>query len=339
MNHKVWTLTAGDLHSRDEILVKSVLQVSASRLTSAWRYAKGADCDVVFHEPGTPADVGSNGSGDTSEAIFITLEREPRVAKFSRNTLHWPMRVSEFVDLLNHFSTQSERHLAPSLLAVQAPKETTRTRQSPLVLALWDLTQPTAGQLANVALVLGGTTIYVDLKRRTYRCKDELNPDAIGALTRLSVAPSVSTISAEDWVEIESRHQAQPLDVLLWNCGTHGPASQLLPCMQGANAFALRQWPDLGRVGGKSEYIALSARLMRRAYTVAELTRDTSFNVVEIHAFINACAFCALITKKQVEPSGPAQVAVAAAPSGRWASVFRVLRSALGIGEADRGSA
>jgi len=335
VTNKVWTLTTCGLPLRDEILVKSVLRVSASRLTSAWRYVDGTDCDVALCEPGTPIGTDSGRAENTRGPIVITLKREPRAANPSLATLQWPMRVSELFDLLNYFSARDERQLTSGSPVIETVDEAAKTAQSSLVLALWELTQPNSGQPAYAALELGGTTIYVNVKQRTYRSRNELNPNAIGALTRLSMAPSVSKISAEDWSEIDRGYQTQPLDALLWNCGTHGPASKLLPWLNGANAFALRQWPDFGRMGGKSAYIALSARLMRRAYTVPQLCRDASLNVVQVHAFVNACALCGLI-KEQVGTSEPPPVA--AAQPGRWSSVFRVVRSALGIGEVGRGS-
>lgn len=337
MTNRTRTLTACGLALRDEILVKSVLQVTASRLSSAWRYVDGFDCDVALREPGTAVGADGGRSANTRAPIFVTLKRGARTSSSSLTTLHWPLRVSELVDLLNHFSAPDGRRLASNSPTLETVGEAAKTVHSPLVSALWALTQGTSGQFAYAALALGGTTIFIDLTRRIFRSKNELSPDAIGALARLTMAPCVNKISAEDWNVIDSGFQTQPLDALLWSCGMHGPASGLLPWLQGANAFALRQWPDLGRVGGKSAYVGLSARLMQRAYTVAELSRDTSLNVIEIHAFINACALCGLINKNRVETSEPRPVA--AAPSGRWASIFRAVRSALGIGEGDSGSA
>lgn len=333
------TLTTIGLSIRDEMRVKSMLQLVEGKTAATWSYSEETGADLAICEPDSAlARAVIRQSTQRGRPRCVSLVRQGATAPGDTQTVYAPLRVSDFISLLDE--TRATPGVDPSLTTQQlvaAAHAEAAAQNEGFVLAhaLRDIVAK--GDRRTHLITRGNISIYVQPAQATVLATKDLSPALISELAQASDGLQSIELSAGETLPDESELRRHSLQYLLWNCGLLGPTSDVLPWLPRVARFRLQRWPDFGRLGHQTWQVRLTSILMNNAYTPQQMTGIASQPIANIRGFLNACALCGLLSHEALAPeleSEPEHAELPATkPTGRWSSILRSIRSALQIGD------
>lgn len=317
-------LTTVGLPLRDDLLIRSLIQVVGTKTVDDWTFYDGFEADVALCNPNSNlAGVAlRRAAGQSTALTCVSVVHDGEDSLPGTKVLHAPIKSTEFIALLNDISHSSGRI---GHAAMPAAAEATDERS--VANALHDLMQTKSPDLHAVECA-SATLFIVPASRMLYAAA----PLAEAELkqwfgTRPLRIDRMDEQSARRLVgDIESRRD---LDGLLWRIGLEGNDDALLNGLSEGAKFHLKRWPDFGRLAHQAFHFRMAALLSRGAYTVEELAAASNHSPAEARAFVNACAMCDLIRTEAAAADPPR--AAQPKPQRRYSSILSSIRSALGL--------
>ena len=299
---------------RDDVLLHTLMQVIRTRTMDAWSLHGGLEADVVLCNPdSTLAGVALRRVG---EAACISVIHEGQEPLPGTRTLRAPIKSNELIALLN-----DTPHANPRSRSME-PAETEVSEQD-ILEALHGLMQgkspvPHAVESRAGVLLLTPST-------RTLH--------APAALTEADVLPWLQAgrvrVRQIDQAALEQTSN-HPIDNLLWMIGLLRTERPLLQGLPENGKFKLKRWPDFGRLAHEACHFRMAALLSRNEHTVEQVADASGRPVGDVHAFINACALCDLLSM-----DSPATIIAPPKRPSRerrnYTSILKTIRSALGL--------
>jgi len=314
-------LTTVGLPLRDELLIKSLIQVIGTKTVDDWTFYEGFEADVALCNPNSNlAGVALRRAGQSAAPTCVSVVHDGDDSLPGTKVLHAPIKSSEFIALLNDISRSTD-HIRRDA----APAAAEAADSCSVADTLHELMQAKSPALH--AVNCGAKTVFiVPASRSLY---------AAAPLTQTDLAQwsSARTLRIDRMDEQSARRLAghtesrRDLDALLWRIGLEGSDGVLLRSLPQGAKFSLKHWPDFGRLAHEAFHFRMAALLSRGACTIEQLAAASNHTSWEARAFVNACAMCdlILIDAAAVEP------ARAAAPQRRYSSILKTIRSALGL--------
>lgn len=316
-------LTTVGLPLRDELLIRSLVQVIGTKTVDEWTFQESFDADVALCNPNSNlSGVALRRAEQSGAMTCVSVVHDGDAPLPGTRVLHAPIKSTEFITLLNDISHSvgQVRHAEPEHAAethdghslAEALHDLMRTKSAdihaverpgaaifvaPAARALYALALPTEAQMQEW---LGARDVRV-------RRVDELTARRIAGNS-------------------EDRHD---LDALLWRVGLEGTAGAPLHGLPAGATFKLKRWPDFGRLKHQAFHFRMAALLSRGAYTIEALAAASGHDRGETCAFVNACAMCDLLlvdAPAAAEPPRPAPRV-----QRRYSAILSSIRSALGL--------
>lgn len=333
---RVMTLTTLGLSLRDETLVKSLLSVVAAQTRAEWRYVDEIDADLALCDPASPfMRMGIHRFEREGRPLCVALGgHHDAPGAVPLRSIRAPLRVREFMDLLDATSDPERALPAPASASASSSAAGPEARSETLVETLRACAAATraAEQPSAWRIGIGGHRVDVLFPEGRYVASaPELTVDA---LVDLALSFRVETVVRLDRTETQASHPAiaaRSLDLLYWRIGLRMPPEPGAPWLGDGVALRLSRWPDFGHLGGNRGHLALAALMTRTAWRPADLIETSGQSRQELHAFLGACALCGLLLVDKVVPdAAPPQ-----APARRLgvSGLFRSLRNALRMGD------
>jgi hypothetical protein len=333
------TLTTIGLSIRDEMRVKSMLQLVEGKTAASWTYTEEAVADLAICEPESAlARALIRQATQRGRPRCVSLVRQGVAAPEDTQTVYAPLRVSDFISMLD--ATLAAQGVDTSLttqqlLAAAQVEATAQNEGFLLAHALRDIVAKD-GQRTHL-IRRGDVSIYVQPAQATVLANKDLSPELIAELAQASSALEVRDLGVIDSPPAEGELRRHSLQYLLWNCGQLGTTTDLLPWLPRMARFRLQRWPDFGRLGHKTWQVRLTSILMNNAYTPQQMTNLAAQPLANIRGFLNACALCGLLTHESLASelaTDPAHAVTSEAkPTSRWSGLLRSIRNALHIGD------
>ncbi|WP_300621732.1 hypothetical protein [Dokdonella sp.] len=285
----------------------SMLKILEGRSSASWRTAPIGAADVLIAPAGCQPDVIADWSGRGRPVVLIADDRcEHPPSPF---VLRPPLRVMPLLCVLD-------------LLAEQLSAPPTRERESQ---AGW------AAAESIRSLTEGGTggwhVARTSCGQEIWAC-DGYAHAAASAFDRLRGGSLLMTRFAVAAGTPPAGLASMPLQDLGWFVGLHGPTG-LAPWLSQNVNYALRRWPDFGRLGATPGVIELSAVATARPRTPADLVSLSRGGADAVHRFLAAASLAGLLAVRQPEAAPPP----AATPPrwGAWTRLVGDLRRHLGL--------
>jgi hypothetical protein len=337
MTARQLTLTTIGLSIRDEMRVKSMLQLVEGKTAATWTYSEEPAADLAICEPESAlARAVMRQAIERGRPRCVSLVRQGGTAPEDTQAVYAPLRVSDFISMLD--ATLAAQDVDPSLTTqelVAASRAEAVAQNEGFVLAhvLRDIIAKD-NQRTHL-ITRGDVSIYVQPSQATVLASKDLSPEVIAELAQTSGAIEVRELGSNDSVPAAGELRRHSLQYLLWNCGQLGTTTDLLPWLPRMARFRLQRWPDFGRLGHKTWQVRLTSILMNNAYTAQQMTHLAAQPIANIRGFLNACALCGLLTHESlaIEAEPAAAAAPLAKPASRWSGILRSIRNALHIGD------
>jgi hypothetical protein len=334
-------ITAVGLGLRDELLLKSMLRIVNGNTRDRWQYRDDLKADVALCSPQTASKLALHKSEGRSSALrCIPLLREQDRPPAGTPALRAPFRAMELRRLLDEVSSMltARRTLAAATTSPATQSATVSTLQPfkpfRFGLALNKLIERASREMHRIEA--GSVILHVIPAARALLLSAPLDEESLGIVLGPRTDVRIRLVDeAEAQRVIADGAKPQTIDWLLWRAGLDGPTDQLLPGLPANGEFALKRWPDFGRLKHKQSHFLMAGLLTRIPHSVDALALASSQPVSEVCAFINACALCDLIEVRDAgEKKSPAgsQATPAAPRTTRYGSVFQSIRNALRFG-------
>ncbi len=332
---RVMTLTVLGLSLRDEILVKSLLNVVGGSTQAQWRFIDEIDADVALCDPTSPlARIAAQKSQLSGRPCCVALLYDQALTHTLPHTIRAPLRVGELVAMLDKLSGSSA--IVQSAVAPIAPLIGSGIQISPLPLAEAVRQLMAANDAAKPdsawRMSIGSVSMDFLLPECRYAVRDELlTVDALADLALNAAVESMARLDSEETAALHALPMTatKPINPLLWRMGLTMAPDLAMPWFEANVGLRLKRWPDFGQFGAHRAHLALAAQLTRTTWRIDDLIDASGFADAEVRPFINACGLCGLMTMEPVAPQ------VATPPPSRRLGVsglFRSLRSALRMG-------
>ncbi len=338
-------LTSVGLPIRKELLVKSFLQIVGARTIDSWSFCDGIDAHVAICDSASALTAVvrkfSQGKG-LPYCVDLVSDSDEAVGD-KAYALRDPIRVTELIELLNTISAK---------LDLDGRDDHNGHTGKPDAGAIAHNDRPTAAHSASASFGLvvhqligeasrevhtveaGGVTLHVIPAARALLSKDALDEQFMPLLLKSSYV-RVSKLGEERAQRLIAEGATpRPIDGLLWRAGLEGAHSRQHSALTDNAKFALRRWPDFGRLKHDSGHVRMAAHLVRTAYGIDQLAAATGQSIDQARAFINACALCDLIDIRAPAPTPIVAIPQVAAAATGWGGIFKSIRSALGLGGA-----
>jgi len=339
MTGRQLTLTTIGLSIRDEMRVKSMLQLVEGKTAATWTYVDEAAADLAICEPeSTLARAVIRQATQRGRPRCVSLVRQGVTPPEDTESVTAPLRVSDFISMLDA-TLASAQDIDTSLTTqelVAAAQAEAVAQNEGFVLA-HTLREIVAKDSQRTHLIRrGDLLVYVLPSQSTVFANQDLSPELISQLAQASSALDVTELKPDEALP-EGELRRHSLQYLLWNCGQLGTTTDLLPWLPRMARFRLHRWPDFGRLGHKTWQVRLTSILINNAYTLQQMTNIAAQPVANIRGFLNACSLCGLLTHEALasevlaESTQPAEPA--AKPTSRWSGLLRSIRNALHIGD------
>ena len=338
MTGRQLTLTTIGLSIRDEMRVKSMLQLVEGKTVATWTYVEEAAADLAICEPeSTLARAVMRQATQRGRPRCVSLVRQGVTPPQDAESVSAPLRVSDFISMLDATLASAgdvDTSLTTQELVAAAQAEAVAQNEGfVLAHALRDIV---AKESQRTHLIKrGDLLIYLLPSQATVFANQDLSPELISELAHTSSALDVTELKPDEALP-EGELRRHSLQYLLWNCGQLGTTTDLLPWLPRMARFRLHRWPDFGRLGHKTWQVRLTSILINNAYTLQQMTNIAGQPVANIRGFLNACSLCGLLTHEALatEVSESAQpTEPAAEPTSRWSDILRSIRNALHIGD------
>lgn len=333
-------ITTVGLDLRDELLLKSLLRIANEETQDKWQFRDDMRADVALCAPASASSIPVDKVGDGSappRCIWVLRDGERKPAGTA--SLSAPFRVAELRHLLDEVSNLLRLKRTSGTPISAPPSFAGSSNVSPLHpfkpfrfgLALNKLMERASREVHR--LEVGRIVLHVIPAARALLLTEPLDEGAVGILLEPRVDVRISRVDEKEAQRLISEGaKPQTIDWLLWRAGLDGPGNQLLPGLSEHSQFALKRWPDFGRLKHKQSHFLMAGLLTRAAHSIDELALASAQPVAEAYSFINACALCDLI---EVRPVAVKAVARAASPTAerttRYGDVFRSIRTVLGF--------
>jgi hypothetical protein len=339
MTGRQLTLTTIGLSIRDEMRVKSMLQLVEGKTAATWTYSEEAVADLAICEPESAlARAVMRQALQRGKPRCVSLVRQGAAAPEDTQAVYAPLRVSDFISLLD--ATLAAQDIDTSLttqelVAASRAEAVAQNEGFLLAQALRDIVARSEPRTHLIAR--GDVSIYVQPAQAIVLANRDLSPELIADLAQASSSVEVRELGSEDSLPGASELRRHSLQYLLWNCGQLGATTDLLPWLPRMARFRLQRWPDFGRLGHKTWQVRLTSILMNNAYTPQQMTHLAAQPIANIRGFLNACALCGLLTHESLAIEAELESAPAVAPvakaTSRWSGLLRSIRNALHIGD------
>lgn len=339
IQHTLGITTMG-LDLRDELLITSLLRVISHGTRDRWEYRDDLQADVVLCTPQTASSLALRKPDERSRTPrCIPVLRETEHQPAGTPALRAPFRAMELRKLLDEVSSllMTRRPLAGA--TTNAPVEASAINASQpfkpfrFGLALSKLIERASRDLHRVEV--GSVTLHVIPAARALLLTEALDDESLAIVLGPRTDVRIRQMDDAETQRLIARGaKPQTIDWLLWRAGLDGPTDQLLPGLPEHGEFALKRWPDFGRLKHKQSHFLMAGLLTRVAHSVDALALASSQPVADVYAFINACALCDLIEVRQEEKSvvrdTTSRQSTSHAP--RYGGLFQSIRSALRFG-------
>ncbi|WP_293860196.1 hypothetical protein [Steroidobacter sp.] len=338
------TLTTIGLSIRDEMRVKSMLQLVEGKTAATWTYVDEAGADLAICEPeSTLAQAVSRQATQRGRPRCVSLVRQGAQPMEDTPAVFAPLRVSDFISMLD--ATLAAQGVDTSLntqqlMAAAHAEAATQNEGFLLAHALRDIAAKNSQH--TFRLVRGNVSIYVLPAQASVFASEDLSPELLTELAQVSTGFEVTELGNDAMPASESGFRRHSLQYVLWNCGLLGTTTDLLPWLPRMARFRLQRWPDFGRLGHKTWQVRLTSILINNAYTPQQMTSLVQQPIANIRGFLNGCELCGLLTHEALaddtseadEPETAAAVTPAESKAGsRWSGLLRSIRNALHIGD------
>lgn len=318
MASRIRKLTALGLPAREELLVRSLLKVVNGKTTEEWMFHDTLDANLALCRPESALSSMALRRATTHGMLCVSVVHEDEPALPDTLTLRAPIRSTDFIEILNRASEHLVQHARPA--SAVSPGE---TQAEPLALALRRRIKAEAASYAEV--VAGAQSFVLDVRSGRMASAASLNDEA---LLRLGLSAEFRWEPLDE--ERGSRGMAsatchENLERLFWIFGMHAPEFVLADGLPVEGIYALRRWPDAGRLPVESHHLRMASLLVRQPMRVAELSQASGRTLTEARGFLRACAMIGLLEQK------PAPALLAAPRRSRYGELFQSIRAVLGI--------
>lgn len=329
------TLTTIGLSIRDEMRVKSMLQLVEGKTAATWTYVEEALADLAICEPDSLlARAVIKQATERGRPRCVSLVRQGTPVPEHTETVSSPLRVSDFISMLDATVGDVDPSLTTQQLVAAAHAEAAAHNEGFLLAhALRDIGTKDARRTH--LITHGNVSIYVQPAQSTVLASRDLSPELIAELAHASSGLEVRELGRDEVLPNENELRRHSLQYLLWNCGQLGVTTDLLPWLPRMARFRLNRWPDFGRLGHKNWQVRLTSILMNNGYTLQQMT-NIAQPVANIRGFLNGCALCGLLTHESLPTAPAAETTHTPAPAestSRWSGILRSIRNALHIGD------
>lgn len=334
------------MNINDELLIRSIVRVSASRFQVQWRFADEAMADAdVYMGPEQHQSLKEAMNEQASIArkycIGVVDPNETRNPKLT--TLTQPLRAAEVIEALLTAEKSIKREASNESFETLSNKAIDSSAQYALELTQAIQRETVHESELDLLLSLDGKPqIRIRVTDGKFSgCNGEKlaaddGESILRALNWLKYKIDVSKKNSDESIDANPAEEWLPLDSFYWHLGVRTLSHQLLPGLDNGMRFKLKHWPDFGRNGSEPSHVKLAALMVRRALQVVELEKITRISKDAIVAFINACALCNLL--QPVDQSG--QVVhmdlnrlqqSSDKPANGLSNVFTAIRSVFGM--------
>ena len=325
MTPRLRKLTAVGLPAREELLVRSLLKMVNGRTTDEWTFQDTLEANLALCRPESALSAMALRRAASHGLLCVSVVHEDEPALPDTLTLRAPIRSTDFIQILNRASESLLQHVRPK----PGPSSDAMAAE-PVALLL--RRQLMTGGASHVAITMGSFAAVVSFRARRIASDSPL-PDE--QLLRLGLATTshcepLDTEQGARSVAALVHHES--LDRLLWIVGLTAPDAVLDAGVPVDGTYALRRWPDAGRLPLEPHHLRMASLLVRQPMRAPELAEASGRSLAEARGFLRACAMSCLLELK----SPPASVDAVAAPivaprRSRYGELFQSLRAVLGI--------
>jgi hypothetical protein len=312
-------LTTIGLPLRDDLLIRSLVQVIRSKTVDDWTFHDGFEADVILCDPDSNlSGVALRRVGQSATLACVSVVHDGQAPLPDTKTLRAPIKSAELIALLNDIS----RPAGPDSRGPTQAAETNDDRSVADV--LHELMQAKSPDLH--AVESATAALFITPASRTLHAAAPLTE---ADMQQWLGAGRVRTrrIDRQTVHHTESKHS---FDKLLWKIGLTHTDSRLLRGLPEGAKFKLKRWPDFGVFAHEMFHFRMAALLSRGGHTVEGLAAATSRTANEARAFVNACAMCDLL-RVDATPAAEPQKTTAPSSQRRYSSILKSIRSALGL--------
>lgn len=337
MTGRQLTLTTIGLSIRDEMRVRSMLQLVEGKTAASWAYVDEAVADLAICEPDSVlARAVIRRATQRGRPRCVSLVRPGATPPADTESVYAPLRVSDFISMLDATLGAVDPSLTTQQLVAASHAEAAAQNEGFLLAhALRDIVGKNE-QRAHL-ITHGPVFIYVQPAQATVLANLDLSPELIAGIAQASGGLEVRELAPDEPLPAEGELRRHSLQYLLWNCGLLGTTTDLLPWLPRMARFRLQRWPDFGRLGHKTWQVRLTSILVNNAYTLQQMTNIAAQPVANIRGFLNACALCGLLTHESLAADAAVEATHASASvaktTSRWSGILGSIRNALHIGD------
>lgn len=246
-------------------------------------------------------------------------------------TLHRPIRMREFLDVLEAVAAELEagvpdpRRLAPAVVTAVAPAAETRS----LVDVLRQLHRSEGSGERVLRVKADAHELFVCFPRGRCYCVEGF---ADGALAGLSSPYHRVTVERVDAVPLDDAGNDElwvGLETLLWRMGLLGRGQTSLGPDPMRARYRLIFWPDLGKIPYNILHVRLTALFNKRAMTINEAAGLLGAPPESVRDFLRACGCCGIL--EMTQQAQAVAIDERHARRHRQGGLFDRLRLALGM--------
>lgn len=332
------TLTTIGLSLHDDLLIKSLLQIVNARTRDHWHFHDDMESDVALCDPESAlVSLVQKYSQRNGNPRCISLVHEDAAPIRGTSVLTAPVRAADFIAMLDSVSISlASAAQASSALphGDMSGANSVGAQPSSFGLVMHDLFAQASNDVYRIDSA--NVTLHVIPATRVWLLVQPLEEEEISQLLRSPADLTLTRLSRDHAQRLlsDDRINPYPVESLLWRAGLQGTQDRLLPGLPHDARFALRRWPDFGRLKHEQAHFRMAALLTRAPHDLDELASASAQTREVALGFINACALCDLITVRPAAPRATTVSATAASfdrPSSRYAGIFRSIRGALGF--------
>lgn len=342
MKQRHYTVTTIGLPVRKELLIKSLLRIVNGKTINSWSFTDESNADVAIFEFDSVESASLlTQSQATSKPRGVLLTSADLAGSYGdRLTLSDPIRRADLLALLDSVSNQITVSTRDSVTC-QMATVVSSSRVSPNPFQFAEALHALIGRASRDVFQVetAGVTLHVVPAARALLVKEPVNEETLLRIlgktdeVRVTLMPSALAQRL-----VAQGAKPEPIDWLLWRLGLQGAGDQLLPMLASTARFALRRWPDFGRLKHDQNHMRMAAWLTCAPLSIDEVVSSAGLSANSVRAFINACALCDLIEVHPVaapraQPQHRARQYSTAPKPLRYAGIFKSIRSVLGLGK------
>lgn len=324
------TLTTIGLSIRDELRVKSLLQIVEGKTAAPWIYVEEVQADLALCEPESAlARVIIEQSARNNSRRCVMLLRQGAECPPGITCVFSPLGVRELITLLDGVT---DTHPAEENQPLEHPRPVATALSAPLLEHLRQITTHADGRTHRITN--GATSLWVLPNQTVVLSNAALAPEHVATLANRRDFEVEAFAHLEPNVADTHVHRC-PLPVLLWNCAIAADTADR--SSPPTATYSLKRWPDFGRFAHSPWHLRLTALMIREAFSAQQMSVLIGQPVPKIEAFLHACDSIGLLVTNLASEALPSnsmapQATERAEKPGRWFSLFQSFRQALNMG-------